>query len=156
MAKEKEEIEEPSAPFWMTTYGDMVTLMLCFFILLISYSTMQIEKFQGALESFRGALGILSGHESAQKKEFINFEDRKTPINVQMNEALNELEKQLVREANQLGIGPMGFGGKTTVLGAKIGVLHRLPACYFVSIAYMCWACRRRTMTFKDNEVHYD
>jgi len=95
MKKEKEEVEEPTAPFWMTTYGDMVTLMLCFFILLISYSTMQIEKFQGALESFRGALGILQGHESSQKKEHINFESRTTPINIQMNESLNELEKQL-------------------------------------------------------------
>ena len=37
----------------------------------------------------------------------------------------------------------MGFGGKTTVLGAKVGTLGRVPASYFVSIAYLCWAARR-------------
>jgi fumarate hydratase class I len=37
----------------------------------------------------------------------------------------------------------MGFGGKTTVLGVKIGSLDRLPASYFVSVSYMCWANRR-------------
>jgi fumarate hydratase class I len=58
-------------------------------------------------------------------------------------EELAALEKRLLYECNELGVGPMGFGGKTTVLEVKIGALHRLPACYFVSIAYMCWACRK-------------
>lgn len=53
------------------------------------------------------------------------------------------LEERLVSESNQLGIGPMGFGGKTTVLGVKVGVLDRLPASYFVTVSYMCWADRR-------------
>ena len=59
---------------------------------------------------------------------------------------LAELEARVFREANTLGIGPMGFGGKTTVLGVKTVNLHRLPACYFVTISYMCWAHRRRRM----------
>ena len=59
---------------------------------------------------------------------------------------LNELEKSLYDTANELGIGPMGLGGRTTVLGIKAGKAHRLPACYFVSVAYMCWACRRAVM----------
>jgi fumarate hydratase class I len=58
---------------------------------------------------------------------------------------LDALERRLVEESNQLGIGPMGFGGKTTVLGAKVGTLGRVPASYFVSIAYLCWAARRAT-----------
>lgn len=53
-------------------------------------------------------------------------------------------ERRILREANQIGIGPMGFGGSTTLLGVKIGVASRLPACYFVSVSYMCWALRRR------------
>jgi len=69
------------------------------------------------------------------------------------NAALDALEKQLHREINELGIGPMGFGGRTTVLGVKIGELHRLPASFFVSIAYMCWADRRKVMTIKDGSV---
>jgi fumarate hydratase class I len=60
---------------------------------------------------------------------------------------LAALEEQIWRDCNELGIGPMGFGGKTTVLGVKVGAYHRLPACYFVSIAYMCWACRRASIT---------
>ena len=43
--------------------------------------------------------------------------------------------------------GPMGFGGKSTLLGCKIGALNRLPASYFVSISYMCWAYRRQGVT---------
>jgi fumarate hydratase class I len=62
------------------------------------------------------------------------------------NEELAALEEQIYEESNQLGIGPMGFGGKTTTLGVKIGVQHRLPASYFVSVAYMCWANRRASM----------
>ncbi|UCC52097.1 MAG: fumarate hydratase, partial [Anaerolineaceae bacterium] len=62
------------------------------------------------------------------------------------NPELAALEKRLLSEANSLGIGPMGFGGKTTVLGVKIGSQHRLPASYFVSVAYMCWANRRAHM----------
>lgn len=66
---------------------------------------------------------------------------------------LDELENQLTDQANQLGIGPMGFGGKTTVLGTKIKGIHRLPACYFVSVSYMCWAYRRRRMTYEGGEA---
>jgi len=66
---------------------------------------------------------------------------------------LDALEKQLCEQANRLGIGPMGFGGKTTVLAVKIAQLHRVPACFFVSVAYMCWADRRKWMTYRDGKV---
>jgi fumarate hydratase class I len=62
------------------------------------------------------------------------------------NRELAELENEIYEQANELGIGPMGFGGKTTVLGVKIAAQHRLPASYFVSVAYMCWANRRAHM----------
>lgn len=69
---------------------------------------------------------------------------------------LDGLEKRLVDEANQLGIGPMGFGGKTTLLGARLTHLNRLPASYFVSVSYMCWAYRRHKMTLIDDQVNYE
>jgi fumarate hydratase class I len=69
---------------------------------------------------------------------------------------LAALEEQLTEEANQMGIGPMGFGGQTTVIDTKITGLHRLPASYFVSVSYMCWAYRRRKMTVQGDEVTYD
>ncbi len=63
------------------------------------------------------------------------------------DEALASLERRVLTEANSLGIGPMGFGGKTTLLDVFIGWLCRVPASYFVSISYMCWCCRRQEMT---------
>ena len=62
-------------------------------------------------------------------------------------------EKRLTDEANTLGIGPMGFGGKTTVLSVKIDSLERLPASYFVTASYMCWADRRRSLVYRDGQV---
>jgi fumarate hydratase class I len=66
---------------------------------------------------------------------------------------LDKVEKQLHGEINELGIGPMGFGGQTTVLGVKMTQLHRVPASFFVSVAYMCWADRRKIMTIKNGNV---
>ena len=62
--------------------------------------------------------------------------------------ALRRLERGLLRDANSLGIGPMGLGGKTTLLGVKVAARTRVPASFFVTVAYMCWACRRRTVEF--------
>lgn len=69
---------------------------------------------------------------------------------------LADLEERLTEEANQMGIGPMGFGGKTTVLGTKMVGMHRLPASFFVSVSYMCWAYRRRKMILQGDQVHYE
>jgi fumarate hydratase class I len=66
------------------------------------------------------------------------------------------LEERLIGDINSLGIGPMGLGGRTTVLGVKVGVIHRLPACYFVTISYLCWAARRHTMVIRSGEAQYD
>ena len=57
---------------------------------------------------------------------------------------LGELEERIVAKANQSGIGPMGFGGATTLIGCKIGKRNRVPASFFVTISYMCWAFRRQ------------
>lgn len=67
-------------------------------------------------------------------------------------EELQALEQEMLEKANSLGIGPMGFGGKTTLLGVHITSLHRLPASFFVSITYMCWAARRKTLTIQDEK----
>ncbi len=69
---------------------------------------------------------------------------------------LNALEQRLTGEANQLGIGPMGFGGKTTVLATCMTGIHRLPASFYVSVSYMCWAYRRRSMTVQGDQLCYD
>lgn len=104
-----------------------------------------------------GILGIgiggdrTSSHLAAKSQLF-----RKLP-DVNENPDLSEMELKLLADLNKLGVGPMGFGGNTTILGVKIGSLHRLPASFFVSISYMCWAYRRHSMTLNQaGEVSYD
>ncbi|GAB7141196.1 hypothetical protein RsTz2092_11610 [Deferribacterales bacterium RsTz2092] len=69
---------------------------------------------------------------------------------------LAKLEKQLLDDINSLGIGPMGFGGKTSALEVFIASQHRHPATYYVSIAYLCWANRNGTLTINGDKVTYD
>ena len=66
------------------------------------------------------------------------------------------MEKRITDEANQLGIGPMGFGGNTTVLATRITGAHRLPASFFVSVSYMCWAFRRARLTLTNDQAVYN
>nr|BAL53198.1 fumarate hydratase subunit alpha [uncultured Chloroflexota bacterium] len=103
-----------------------------------------------------GILGVAIGGDRgssylASKEVLFRSLDDSNP-----NPELASLEQRLTEEANQLGIGPMGFGGKTTVLGTKITGLHRLPASYFVTVSYMCWAYRRRRMIVREDEVIYE
>ncbi len=91
-----------------------------------------------------GILGICIGGDRATGYEFSKQQLLRPLWDQNPNPQLDELEQDILRSANELGIGPMGFGGKTTLLGVKIGVANRLPASYFVSISYMCWAFRRQ------------
>ncbi len=91
-----------------------------------------------------GVLGVCIGGDRGagyieSKEQLFRKLDDKNP-----NSALADLEQEIVETSNKLGIGPMGFGGKTTLLGCKISALNRLPASFFVSICYMCWAYRRQ------------
>lgn len=96
---------------------------------------------QGCSAGFIG-VGIggdrTTGYELAKKQLFRKVED------VNPNEDLAKLEEYIMENANKLGIGTMGFGGEVTLLGCKIGVMNRLPASFFVSVAYNCWAFRRQ------------
>ena len=78
-----------------------------------------------------------SGYDCAKLQLFRELDD------VNPLPELLELEDRVMRDANKLGIGTMGFGGGVTLLGCKIGALNRLPASFFVSVAYNCWAFRR-------------
>lgn len=82
-----------------------------------------------------------SGYDLAKEQLFRSVED------VNPNEDLRKLEDYIMENANELGIGTMGFGGETTLLGCKIGVMNRIPASFFVSVAYNCWAFRRLGVT---------
>jgi len=91
-----------------------------------------------------GILGVCIGGDRASgyefsKQQFLRKLDDRNPV-----PELDKLEQDILETANQLGIGPMGFGGKTTLLGVKICAANRVPASYFVSVSYMCWAFRRQ------------
>ncbi|MCH2694833.1 MAG: fumarate hydratase [Acidobacteriia bacterium] len=90
-----------------------------------------------------GAIGVCiggdrtSGYSHAKEQLFRTLDDTNP------NSNLAKLENYVISAANTLGIGTMGFGGQVTLLGCKVGILNRLPASFFVSVAYDCWAFRR-------------
>ena len=94
-----------------------------------------------------GAIGVCiggdrtSGYVEAKQQLFRSLDD------VNPDPRLAELEAEIMRTANTLGVGPMGFGGKISLIGCKVGVQNRLPASFFVSVAYDCWAYRRLGVT---------
>ncbi len=91
-----------------------------------------------------GILGVCIGGDRAtgyelSKTQFLRLLQDRNPV-----AELDALEQNILKTANELGIGPMGFGGKTTLLGVKICAANRVPASFFVSVSYMCWAYRRQ------------
>src|SRR3954464_3991819 len=98
-----------------------------------------------------GILGVCIGGDRATGYEHSKQQLLRKLGDRNVNGDLDKLEQDIVETANKLGIGPMGFGGKTTLLGAKIGVLNRLPASFFVSVSYMCWAYRRHGVSLGSN-----
>jgi fumarate hydratase class I len=90
-----------------------------------------------------GAIGVCiggdrtSGYTHAKEQLFRTLDD------LNPDPRLAELEASIMGEINKLGIGAMGFGGRVSLIGCKIGAMNRLPASFFVSVAYDCWAFRR-------------
>lgn len=91
-----------------------------------------------------GILGVCIGGDRATGYETAKLQLLR-PLRDRAKGELGKLEKRILEEANTLGIGPMGLGGKTTLLGVKIAARPRVPASFFVTVAYLCWAARRRT-----------
>lgn len=74
------------------------------------------------------------------------------PVGVRnKNKTIATIEEELIERINDSGIGPMGLGGKTTVLDVHIEIAHRHPASLPVGIAVQCWADRRAKMTIDSN-----
>jgi fumarate hydratase class I len=91
-----------------------------------------------------GILGVCIGADRAMGYEFSKQQFLRTLPDRNPVTELDALEQDVLKTANELGIGPMGFGGKTTLLGVKVCAANRLPASFFVSVSYMCWAYRRQ------------
>jgi fumarate hydratase class I len=90
-----------------------------------------------------GALGVCIGSDRAHGYALAKQQLFRTLDDVNPNPALAKLETEIMEEANRLGVGAMGFGGKASLIGCKIMAANRLPASFFVSVAYDCWAFRR-------------
>ncbi len=90
-----------------------------------------------------GALGVCIGSDRAHGYVLAKNQLFRTLDDVNENPVLAELEAQIMTQANTVGVGPMGFGGKSSLIGCKITAANRLPASFFVSVAYDCWAYRR-------------
>jgi len=90
-----------------------------------------------------GAVGVCIGSDRAHGYELAKGQLFRTLDDVNPNPTLAKLESEIMEQANQLGVGAMGFGGKASLIGCKITAANRLPASFFVSVAYDCWAFRR-------------
>src|SRR6478609_663563 len=90
-----------------------------------------------------GAVGVCIGSDRAHGYLLAKYQLFRTLDDTNPNPDLAKLETQIMEEANKIGVGAMGFGGKSSLIGCKIGAANRLPASFFVSVAYDCWAYRR-------------
>ena len=90
-----------------------------------------------------GALGVCIGSDRAHGYDIAKEQLFRTLDDVNSDAALAELEARVMKEANELGVGAMGFGGNVSLIGCKVAAANRLPASFFVSVAYNCWAFRR-------------
>lgn len=90
-----------------------------------------------------GFIGAAIGGDRTSGYEWAKHQLLRAVDDVNPDPRLAELEAYVMEKANTLGVGTMGFGGEVTLLGCKVGVLNRLPASFFVSVAYNCWAYRR-------------
>ncbi len=90
-----------------------------------------------------GAVGVCIGSDRAHGYVLAKYELFRTLDDVNPNPELAKLESEIMEESNKLGVGPMGFGGKVSLIGCKVCAANRLPASFFVSVAYDCWAYRR-------------
>ena len=98
-----------------------------------------------------GFLGVCIGGDRATGFAWAKHQLLRSLDDVNPVPELAALEAEIMDQANQLEIGPIGFGGKMTIGSCKIGARNRLPASFYVTVAYMCWAYRRRGVVLNKN-----
>jgi fumarate hydratase class I len=90
-----------------------------------------------------GAIGVCIGSDRAGGYHLAKLQLFRSLDDTNPDPVLAKLEQGIMEQANKLGVGAMGFGGSTSLIGCKIIAANRLPASFFVSVAYDCWAFRR-------------
>jgi fumarate hydratase class I len=96
-----------------------------------------------------GVIGVCIGGDRAMGYKMAKRQLLRRLDDINPDPQLARFEEEVFELANSLGIGPMGFGGRTTLLGVKACTVARVPASFFVTVSYMCWAFRRRGVIFK-------
>ena len=91
--------EENNTGNWLTTYSDLVTLLLCFFVLLFSFSEIDAQKFRVIMSSFQGGAGALDGGTT------IEFNEELEPFDGVLEEDLEKLKDILEDYADSVGLG---------------------------------------------------
>jgi len=86
---------KPNNDSWLLTYGDMMTLLLCFFVLLHSFSVMDIEKFHAVISSFQHSLGIMDGGKTISPQEMISGHEF---LDASRNETMWNKAKEFIKE----------------------------------------------------------
>lgn len=114
--KKREEESSGGAPEWMTTFSDLVTLLLCFFVLLFAFSAVDAQKFKSVMQSFQGGTGVMPGTGTIQNNgdstggggedpavtEEVNLAELKGKVD-EYSESKN-LSDKLVSQINERGL----------------------------------------------------
>ncbi|MBU8921021.1 MAG: flagellar motor protein MotB [Bacteroidales bacterium] len=89
---------EQGAPAWMVTYGDLMSLLLCFFVMLVSMSSITESKFREAMGSLLGALGVMSFDSTPLRMENLTKTERYDEEIERIREEFNEFKMYLKDE----------------------------------------------------------
>ena len=98
MNRIRKEREGSDSGAWLLTYSDLVTLLLCFFVLLFSFSEIDAQKFRSIMSSFQGGTGVLDGGTALEQDE--NLE----PENGLLEEDLEKLKGLLEEYVESIGL----------------------------------------------------
>lgn len=97
--------EEPKAglPEWLATYGDLVTLLMCFFVLLFAFSSIDAQKFEAVMQSFQGSAGVLAGGKSLADGPLVfnGMPESQVSESPQETEELQQIKEQVEKYLEQ-------------------------------------------------------
>lgn len=103
MARKKKVVQgPPGAPLWMTTYGDMITLVLCFFILLFAYSETDTVKWKMVVSSLKGSIGVLDGGETLNQTDLLNQGTSPDSISDSILTSVDDSRRQDIEELQEI------------------------------------------------------
>jgi len=112
-------------PEWLATFGDLMSLLLCFFVLLLSMSTMDAKKIEEAIGSLQGSMGILEGGTITRNSIKKGTPTTESPIPKNAS-AMEKEVSQAVQEFNELKQGMSGSA--ISMEEAEEGLIVHLPA----------------------------